>query len=99
VAVPHSALVLLRLILAIGGGYAVAAGIAALLAVVLPALSMLPRSEAVVLASMLAFVIYLVVLIAAFAVRRLIHLATVLVVAGASAWGGALGIAHLTSGA
>jgi hypothetical protein len=99
VALPHGALVLSRLILAIGGGYAVAAGIAALLAVALSALSLLPRSEAVVLASMLAFVIYLVALIMAFAVRRVAHLAGLLVAAGASSWGGAWGIVRLTSGA
>ena len=97
--VPHGVLVLSRLILAIGGGYAVAAGIAAQLAIALPALALLPRSEAVVLASMLAFVIYLAILIAAFAVRRLVHLAGLLVAAGASSWGGAWGIVRFTSGA
>ncbi|TAJ82119.1 iron transporter [Reyranella sp.] len=96
---PRGIAVVLRLILAIGGGYAVAAGVAAQLAVVLPVLTPLPRSEAVVLASMLAFVIYLAVLISAFAVRRLSHLAGLLVAAGASSWGGAWGIVRLGGGA
>jgi hypothetical protein len=41
--------VAVRLVAAVGGGYAVAAGLAALAAVVLPATTALPRSEAVVL--------------------------------------------------
>lgn len=88
-------LVILRLIAAIGGGYVVSAGLAALAAVGLPMATGLPRSEAVVLASMLAFLIYLVLLIWGFAERRLGRLYTVLVVTAAASWGGALGLSRL----
>ena len=40
--------ILLRLVVAVGGGYAVAAGLAALAAVALPAAGLMVRSEAVV---------------------------------------------------
>lgn len=88
--------VVLRLILAIGGGYAVSAGFTAFAAVALSATSTLRRSEAVVLASMLAFLVYLAILIWAFAERRLARLCVVLVGAGAVLWGGALGLVRLT---
>lgn len=87
----------LRLIAAIGGGYAVSAGLAALAAVGLPMATSLPRSEAVVLASMLAFVAYLAVLIWGFAERRLALLYGALVVVSAASWGSALGLARLAS--
>jgi hypothetical protein len=48
-------LIVLRLLAAIGGGYAVSAGLAAFASVGLPMITALPRSEAVVLASILAF--------------------------------------------
>ena len=90
--------IVLRLVAAIGGGYAAAAGLAALAAVALPQVTGLPRSEAVVLASMLAFLIYLALLIWAFAERRLVRLWLVLAVVGAGSWGGALGLVRLTAG-
>jgi hypothetical protein len=54
--------VLVRMVAAIGGGYAVATSPAALAAVALPAAKLMPRSEAIVLASMLAFLVYLALL-------------------------------------
>ncbi len=88
-------LILLRLIAAIGGGYLVSAGLAAFAAVGLPMATSLPRSEAVVLASMLAFLIYLALLIWGFAERRLSRLYAVLAATAAASWGGALGLARL----
>lgn len=90
--------VLVRLVAAIGGGYAVAAGLAALAAVALPAAGLMVRSEAVVLASMLAFLVYLALLIWAFADRRLARLCFVMVGAGIASWGGAWGLLRLTAG-
>ncbi len=90
--------VFIRLVAAIGGGYAVASGLAALAAVALPAGGLMARSEAVVLASMLAFLVYLVLLIWAFADRRLARLCLVLAVAGVASWGGAWGVMRLTVG-
>ncbi|HYD05306.1 MAG TPA: iron transporter [Reyranella sp.] len=91
----HVAAIVVRLTAAIGGGYAVTAGVAALAAVVLPMLTSMPRSEAVVLASMLAFLLYLALLIWAFAERRLLRLCLILAVAGAASWAGALALARL----
>ena len=90
--------VAVRLVAAIGGGYAVAAGLAALAAVVLPATAVLPRSEAVVLSSMLAFLVYLVLLIWAFAERRLARLCIIFAAAALASWGGAWGLVRLTAG-
>jgi hypothetical protein len=90
--------VVLRLIAAIGGGYAVAAGLAALLAVALPLVTPMVRSEAVVLSSMLAFPIYLALLIWAFAERRLLRLWLAFGSAGIASWGCALGLARLAAG-
>ena len=90
--------VLVRLVAAIGGGYAVAAGLAALMAVALPAGGLMVRSEAVVLASMLAFLFYLALLIWAFADRRLARLCLVMAAAGIVSWGGAWGLLRLTAG-
>ncbi len=59
-----------RVLVAVFGGYAFSAALVALLALILPQVGM-PKSEAVVLASMLGFLIYLVVLIWAFAEQRL----------------------------
>lgn len=89
--------ILVRLIAAVGGGYAVAAGLAALAAVALPAAGLMVRSEAVVLASMLAFLLYLALLIWAFADRRLVRLCLVMVAAGIASWGGAWGLLRLTA--
>jgi hypothetical protein len=94
----QTAAIVTRLVAAIGGGYAVTAGVAALAAVALPMLTAMPRSEAVVLVSMLAFVLYLVLLIWAFAARRLGRLCAILLAAGATSWGGALALARLSTG-
>ncbi len=56
---------------AVLGGYAFSAALVALLALALPLAVGMPRSEAVLLASMLGFLIYLALLIWAFAERRL----------------------------
>jgi len=90
--------IVLRLVAAIGGGYAVAAGLAALAAVALPQATAMPRSEAVVLASMLAFLVYLTLLIWAFAEPRLARLCLILVAAGIASWGGAWGLVRLAAG-
>jgi len=87
-----------RLVAAIGGGYGVSAGFAALTALALPAATSMPRGEAVVLGSMLAFLVYLGLLIWAFAEPRLVRLCIILAIAGAVCWGGALGLARLASG-
>jgi hypothetical protein len=90
--------IIVRLVAAIGGGYAVSAGLAALAAVALPATTAMPRSEAVVLASMLAFLVYLGVLIWGFAEPRLLRLCVILVAVGIVSWGGALGLVRLAGG-
>jgi hypothetical protein len=89
---------ILRLAAAIGGGYGVSAGLAALAAVALPATTAMPRSEAVVLASMLAFLVYLGLLIWGFAEPNLVRLCLILAVVGIVSWGGALGLVRLASG-
>ncbi|HKO91892.1 MAG TPA: PepSY-associated TM helix domain-containing protein [Polyangiaceae bacterium] len=62
----RAALVFLRIVLSLLGGYAFSAAVSAGLAWGLPRVSSLPRGEAVVLAGMLGFVIYLGVLLWAF---------------------------------
>ena len=62
-------LILLRVVAGVLGGYLLAAGLSALVAETLA--QFLPPSEAVVLMAMLAFLIYLALLIWAFAERRL----------------------------
>lgn len=79
-----------RLLLATGGGYAVSAGFAALVAVGLPVAPTLPRSEAVALASMLAFLVYLAILLWAFTELQIGRLCIVLGVTGATSWAAAL---------
>lgn len=69
--------IMLRLIAALPGGYAFTAALVALLAAALPLLG-LARSEAVVSAAMLGFVLYLLVLLWAFSVRSLAWLWAVL---------------------
>jgi hypothetical protein len=91
--------VAIRLLAAIGGGYAVAAGLASLGALGLSAASLLSRSEAVVLASMLAFPIYLALLVWGFAERRLGRLCLMLAAAALASWGGAFTLVRLTAGA
>lgn len=80
------------LLLAVSGGYAVSAGLAALASDGLPSTTTRPSGETVVLASMLAFLIYLAVLIWAFAERQVARI--VLVAAGITSWAGALGVAR-----
>ena len=93
VAVLKATQIVLRVVGAVGGGYAVAAGLAALLAVALPVSTGLARSEAVVLSSMLAFLIYLALLVWGFAERRLLRLWLVFGSAAGASWGGALALA------
>lgn len=76
-----SARVTLRVVLAVVGGYGFTAGCVALLAVALT-LAGTSRSEAAVLAAMLGFLLYLVVLLWSFATRRFASLATVLILGG-----------------
>jgi len=78
--------VVLRLTAALPGGYTFTAAVVALLAAVLPLLS-LARSEAVVSAAMLGFVLYLLVLLWAFSVRSLVRLWAVLAGGTALAFG------------
>jgi hypothetical protein len=67
--------IVIRVATATLGGYVVASGFVALVAVGLPAVTRMARSEAVVLASMLGFIIYLALLIWGFASPRLSRLA------------------------
>lgn len=60
-----------RVLAAVGAGYVFTAGGVALIAVALPAVFGMARSEAVVLAAMLGFVIYLIALLWAAVERRL----------------------------
>jgi hypothetical protein len=85
--------IIARAVIAVLGGYALSAGLSAALAVALPFVSSLPRSESVLLASMLGFVIHLLVLLWVLVERRVV---LVLVVLG----GGALlssGVAYWLS--
>lgn len=68
----------LRLVAAVGGGYALCAAWVALLSVALPRMTGLAQSEAVVLSAMLGYVLYLGVLLWAFSVRRLRQLCLLL---------------------
>lgn len=94
----HGFLVTVRVATAVGGGYAAAAGLAALVAVALPAVGLMARSEAVVLTSMLAFLVYLALLIFAFAYRDLARLCLFVVGGAAVSWAGAWTLARLTVG-
>lgn len=82
----------LRVALAVPGGYGFSAGAVALAAVLL-ARGGMARSEAVGLAAMLGFVLYLVVLLWAFAERRLARLAAVILGGAALAHALAYGLA------
>ncbi len=77
----------LRVLGAVGGGYAFCAACVALLSAALPRLMGLPRSEAVVAAAMAGFVLYLAVLICAFGVRGLLRLWGLLAIGTALAHG------------
>ena len=83
-------LLILRLAAATGGDYAVAAGLAALAARALPASTSMPPSEAVVLASMLAFPIHLGLPIWGFAEPSLARLCLILTAVGIVSWGARL---------
>ena len=72
--------ILLRVVAGVLGGYLLAAGLSALAAEALA--RVLSPSEAVVLMAMLAFLIYLALLIWAFAERRLLRVLLVLGVGG-----------------
>ncbi|HET6221242.1 MAG TPA: hypothetical protein VFE11_03715, partial [Dongiaceae bacterium] len=80
--------IIVRLVAAIGGGYAVSAGLAALAARALPATTAMPGREAIVLASMLAFPVYLGLLIWGFAEPSLARLCLILAAVGIVSWGG-----------
>ena len=90
--------IIVRPIAAIGGGYAVSAGLAALAARILPATTAMPAREAVVLVSMLTFLIYLGLLIWGFAEPNLLRLCLILAAVGIVSWGGAMGLVRLASG-
>lgn len=62
--------IVLRVVAAVGGGYAFAAAFVAFGAVLLSLTTVLPRGEATILMAMVGFVIYLLVLLWAFAERR-----------------------------
>lgn len=70
--------IIARAVGAVLGGYALSAGLSAALAVTLPLVSSIPKSEAVLLASMLGFVIYLLVLLWVLVERRLLLVLLVL---------------------
>lgn len=81
-----------RVLAAVGAGYAFAAGAVALLAVALPAVAGMAHSEAVVLAAMLGFIIYLLVLLWAAVEPRLWRVWAGLLGGAALSWVLALGI-------
>jgi hypothetical protein len=86
-----------RVILAVGGGYALSAAIVALLAVGLP-LAGMARAEAVVLAGILGVLLYLGLLLWAFAERRLGRLALATVPGAAAGFGLAALLARTAPG-
>lgn len=90
--------IIVRLVAAIGGAYAVSAGLAALAARALPVTTAMPPREAVVLASMLALLVYLGLLIWGFAEPSLARLCLILATVGIVSWGGAFGLVRLASG-
>lgn len=71
-------LISLRLLGAVGGGYGLTAVTVPLTAVLLTAAGM-PRSEATILAMMLGFLFYPLLLLWAFSVRSLVRLYAVLI--------------------
>lgn len=75
--------VLCRVLLAVPGGYGVTALACALLAHALVALGALDRAPAMLLASLLGFVLYTAVVLWAFHVQRLRRVAAVLLGTGA----------------
>jgi hypothetical protein len=89
--VAGGSIIAVRVLLAIIGGYTASAGLTALIAIALSVATPLPRSESVLLASMLGFIVYLVLLLWGFAERRLWCLGFVL----AFLAGGGFGSAYL----
>ena len=81
-----------RILLGVLGGYGLAYGVVALMTVLL-ALAM-PRGEAFVLAAMLGFLIYLVILVWAFAEKNLVRLIIVMPLGAI----GTYGLAHTLGG-
>ncbi|MEM6549226.1 MAG: hypothetical protein AAF713_15950 [Pseudomonadota bacterium] len=73
---PASWRMALRLLLVIGGGYLLSAGLLGLLTAAFA--KVLPRSEAVFLMAMLAFAIYLAIILWGFAEQRMNRLLVVL---------------------
>lgn len=85
-----------RVFLAVFGGYAVSAAVVTALAATL-ALTGMARGEAIVLAIMLGFIIYLMLLLWAFAARQLAPLAVAFVLIGSVSVGTVL-LAQQTTG-
>jgi hypothetical protein len=77
--------VALRVLAAVPGGFACTTGLVGLLVALLSSVAGMARSEAVLLASMLGFLIYLALLVWAFAERRLWLVWTVFLGGGAGA--------------
>lgn len=75
----------LRLLVTVGGSYALCAAWVALLALILPRWTGLQQSEAVVLSAMLGIVLYLLVLLWAFSVHSVGRLSRALVIGTAPA--------------
>jgi hypothetical protein len=90
--------IVLRLAIAVLGGYALSASLVAFSGLALSATSLLPRSEAVVLASMLGFVVYLCVFIWAIAEKRLALLGLAFALTIAVLAGGVYGLQFLVRG-
>jgi len=83
----HAGSVVARLLGAVGAGYACTAALVALAAPTLSLAFGMARSEAVVLAALSGFLLYLVVLIWGFAERRLWRVWTVLLGGAVLGWG------------
>jgi hypothetical protein len=76
----------LHVIGAVGGGFACTTALVALAAVALPLITGMARSEAALLSAMLGFIVYLVLLLWAFAERRLWLVWAVFLGGGAAAF-------------
>ncbi|NKQ09653.1 hypothetical protein [Pseudomonas sp. SST3] len=68
---PRQASLLLRVVAAVGGGYACTVALSSTAAQLLTLLGGMARSEAVILAAMLGFILYLVLLLWSFTEPRL----------------------------
>lgn len=79
--------VALRVIAAVAGGFGFTTAIVGLAAVVLPLVFGMARGEAVLLSTMLGFLLYLTVLLWAFAEQQAWRVWTVFLVGGAGAFG------------